>query len=226
MNNAEFVNRLEQLTQTVRNGFTDFARKSIPTASEILGVPMSLLRKEVRNADLSFLTDNTFEEQILKAILIGRGRGIKLNGANVGQDEHLAQIAGFVPNIHDWAVCDCLAGECKFMREASVGIRRTAKDRAKYFDFVLSLNKGGEFDGRIALTILNNHFIDGEYIDRILQFAEKVSQDFYYTKMAAAWLIATCCGKFPDRLSRFCNGTLCRFGRIIRQSKRPVRVTE
>ncbi|MDR0383964.1 MAG: DNA alkylation repair protein [Christensenellaceae bacterium] len=176
----ELIVHLKELAKTVRVGYADFSRKLNPTASEILGVPVPLLRKLIKEVSLNILTDNTLEEQILTAILVGRSGDARI-------------VEEFVPKIHDWAVNDCLASECKFL----------AKDRNRYFDWVIGLNGGGEYDGRIALILLNDHFIVADYLDKVLQAAEQVSQDYFYTRMAAAWLVSTCMVKFPGETYKF-----------------------
>ncbi|MCL2599219.1 MAG: hypothetical protein FWD76_04850 [Firmicutes bacterium] len=199
----ELVARLQELAGEARVGYKEFIASLNPTASPSFGVPLGLLWKETSKVSLEILTDNTLEEQLLKSVLLGKSKDFE-------------KVKSFVPKIHDWAVCDKLSSECKFLD----------KDRNTYFDKVLGLDDGTEFGGRAALVMMEGHFVVDTHIDSVLQAVRTIvckvderecalvesgdlvskksrEQYFYYTKMGAAWCLATCFEKFQEKTMAF-----------------------
>lgn len=47
------------------------------------------------------------------------------------------------------------------------------------------------------------HYINEEYINRLLEYADLFEHEAYYARMAMAWLISTCFVKFPDKTMEY-----------------------
>ncbi|MDR0695988.1 MAG: hypothetical protein LBF68_00380 [Christensenellaceae bacterium] len=86
------------------------------------------------------------------------------------------------------------------------------KNLQRCFEFVISLNKGDEFDGSFALILLKCYYVQAEFIDLIFDHINNLNQDFYYKKMGLAWLLSTCYIKFADKtFESLMKNTLDRF---------------
>ena len=47
--------------------------------------------------------------------------------------------------------------------------------------------------------MLLDHFIDDEYIDKVLDLIDNFKDERYYAKMAAAWALSICFIKYPPK---------------------------
>ena len=52
---------------------------------------------------------------------------------------------------------------------------------------------------RFAAVMMMTHFLDDEHIDAVLEETVSAHDDGYYFKMAAAWCLATCMAKYPEK---------------------------
>lgn len=114
-------------------------------------------------------------------------RGLVIAVAKCDIDERLALLAEFIPEINNWAVCDCTVAALKCF----------GRERQRAYDFILPyLNSENEFEVRFACVALLDWFIDGEHISDVLRLYDSVRHDGYYVKMAVAWGISVCLVKF------------------------------
>ncbi|MDR3294162.1 MAG: DNA alkylation repair protein [Clostridiales bacterium] len=183
---------LSELTSAGVPSLREFSTKLIPGAKGFIGLKTPDLRrlaKGILSGDwrgfLSVSGGDFFEERALQAYVIG--------GAAAGYDERTRLIRGFIPKIDNWAVNDALSSSMTFLK----------KEQDLYFDFILSLNNGSEFGGRIVLTTLLEYYLSEKYIDRVLKTANETLQDFYNTKMGNAWLISVAFVKQRDKTLEF-----------------------
>lgn len=127
-----------------------------------------------------------FEEDMLFGMVIGY--------AKMEITERMEQIRRFLPVISNWSVCDCCCATYKFMK----------KNQEQWYEFLKEqLASEEEFRIRFALVALLDHFVNAEYIERILEDCEKMKHSGYYAKMAAAWAISVCFVKFPEKTECF-----------------------
>lgn len=98
-------------------------------------------------------------------------------------------VAGFVPAINNWAVCDIFCGSLK----------TASKSQKEAWDFIRPYFKSaGEYEIRFAVVMLLSHFADQEHVDDALRLMEGIRHDGYYVKMAVAWAISVYFIKLPD----------------------------
>jgi 3-methyladenine DNA glycosylase AlkD len=178
--------RLKALAQEEYRKFTSAL---IPGDDVILGVRLPLIRslaKEIAKRDwreyLAAAEDEYFEETMLQGFVIGL--------VKIDAEERLRLIAGFVPKIRNWSVCDSFCAGLKF----------TEKNKELVWMFLQPyLSSEKEFDLRFAVVMLMDYFIEEKYIDRILKLFDDVRHDGYYVKMAVAWALSVCYVKFPEK---------------------------
>ncbi len=167
--------------------------KLIPGATNILGVRVPKLRnlaKQLAKGDwrayLSEARDDSMEEIMLQGLVIGY--------AKMEVTEALERLAGFVPKIDNWAVCDICCSSFKF----------TQKNREKVYSFLKGyLISTKEFDLRFAVVMLMDFFLTDEYIDEVLEIYYAIRHDGYYVKMAVAWALSVCFVKYPEKTMRY-----------------------
>ncbi len=178
-----------KLAESVDEKYKKYHQSLVPGLSNMLGVRMPKVRelakwasKQNWEAEWDDLSNDCYEELMIKGILIGYG---KLN-----QEEQTAYLEKYVPLINNWGICDCCCSTWKFMR----------KNQEYWFDFLkLYLESENEFEVRFAVVAMLDHFINDAYIDRLFQAFDAVRQEGYYVKMAIAWAVSVCYIKYPEK---------------------------
>lgn len=96
----------------------------------------------------------------------------------------------FIPYIDGWAVCDTVCSTIKLR----------ADERDVFWDYaVKKAVSGREFEARFGLVVMRGSFVDDEHLDRVLEITDGLDFAGYYDSMGAAWLLADCMAKFPQR---------------------------
>jgi 3-methyladenine DNA glycosylase AlkD len=191
-----FLANAEEKYKTFSNTIT------VPKDHGVIGIRMPVVRKfakEICEGDWrSYL--NEIDDEYTEDMML---RGFIIMIADTDNKERFRLIREFVPKIDNWAVCDSV---CMMMK-----VKR--KDMASVWDFVLPfLETGEEFQIRFAFVTMLAHFMDAEYIDKIMQYADAMEHDAYYVRMGIAWCLAECFIKFPDVAMEYLkNNTLDKF---------------
>lgn len=179
-----------ELEKHADENYRKFSSGLLPGVKNILGVRLPILRKMARriaSADwqenLSQLTDDTFEEIMLRGMMIGY--------LDCPAEERLELIRGFVPQIDNWSVCDSFCSGLKFIRS----------EQESVFQFLKPyLKSEKEFEQRFAAVILLDYYIDKTWLPRTVNALEQINAEAYYAKMAVAWAMAECYLHFPEEV--------------------------
>ncbi len=174
----------------------EFEAKLIPGDHVFLGARLPEMRKIAKKIAkngwkeyLDSWAPEYFEDQML--------RGLVIAYADVPLDERLDLYRDFVPLIDNWSVCDSFCSTWK----------PRAEEKDALWGFVQPyMNSGEEFLMRFAAVMMMDHFIEDEYIDRVIEEMDRARNDGYYLKMAVAWCLATCMAKYPDKVMDYLRG--------------------
>lgn len=172
-----------------------------PNAGNIIGVRIPVLRnmaKEIAAVNwkeyLDKAYDDTFEEIMLQGLVLGYA---------VGRVEDIfLYLDAFIPKIDDWAICDTL---CSTFKTAEKYPEETWEYLMKYLDEDRIINgatpacRNREFELRFVVVMMLNHFLNDEYIDKVLYALNIIKNDGYYAKMGVAWAIASAYVKYPEK---------------------------
>ena len=105
--------------------------------------------------------------------------------------ERLTYVAKFVPDINNWAVCDCF---CSTLKDAD-------KYQTEYWDFIETyFTSNKEYEARFAAVMLLGHFVKREYLKESIRRLESITQQGYFAKMAVAWAVSVYFAAFPDEM--------------------------
>lgn len=186
------MNIKERLLKEVDKTYKDFNQKLIPNINNILGIRVPVLRKiskEIyKNNWQDFLKQKPqyFEEAMLQGMVIG-----------LIKDEPnaiLEYIEAFIPQINNWAVCDCFCSSLKF----------TKNNKELVWNFLHKyLNSSKEYEIRFVLVMLLNYYIEEKYLNKIFKIIENYQYNDYYAHMGAAWLISICYIKYPEETTKY-----------------------
>ena len=88
----------------------------------------------------------------------------------------------FLKRIENWAACDTFCGS----------IKKHIKQNKKEFwnDMTLYLRSKNDWIVRVALVSMLQYYLEEDYIKKVLQRCDSIKSEFYYVKVAQAWLIA------------------------------------
>lgn len=170
--------------------YQKFSSALTPGAGNMLGVRLPALRALAREiarsgdyAELLAVTQpESFEETMLQGMVIGC--------AALPLAERLELCAGFVPRIHNWAVCDSFCA----------GLKCAQKEPEAVFSFLVPyLDAPAPFSVRFAAVMLLDYFVNEAYIDRVLPLLAAVRREEYYVRMGVAWALSVCYIRFPER---------------------------
>lgn len=190
MTNQEIRTYLEEVSEPK---YREFNAGLIPNSKPILGVRIPKLRdlaKKIAKEDwrtyLKEARDDSYEEICLQGFVIGY--------AKAEIEELLVFAAAFIPKIQDWSVND---GFCATFKIAK-------KHREKVWDFLMQYkNSPNEFEQRVVAVMLMDHFLEEEYMERVLAVWDELNHEGYYCKMGVAWGVATAYAKFPEQTHAF-----------------------
>jgi 3-methyladenine DNA glycosylase AlkD len=109
-------------------------------------------------------------------------------------EQKLRLIAGFIPKINNWAVCDSFSAGLVFVK----------KNKQRVWDFLITYSDSvKEFELRFISVMLMDYFIDEEHIDAVLKLFDGIRHEGYYVKMAVAWALSVCFVKFPEKTMEY-----------------------
>ena len=179
----------KELFNLAEEKYKEFHGGLCPGVNNIIGVRVPVLRslaKKIIKEDwrkyLKEAEDQYYEEVMLQGMVIGL--------AKMDIEERLTYLAGFIPKIDNWAVCDVTCA----------GLKSTAKNLKKVWEFLQKyLNSDKEFEVRFAVVIILDYYIQEEYIDIVFEKLDSVHHEAYYVKMAVAWAVSICYIKYPEK---------------------------
>ena len=167
-----------------------YNEKVVPSLNNSIGVSISDLRKIAKRMTESerfcYVDESNklyYEEILLEAIIIGE--------LDLSVDKLEYYIAQFLPKINNWAICDTFV--CNLKR---IGIYRLS-----LFNYLLNfLKTDKEYYKRFVYVALMYYFLDGEYIDRIIDIVVNDKDNRYYVVMPKAWLLSKAYFDYRDKI--------------------------
>lgn len=168
------------------------------------GISVPELRKFARriakeNYD-EFLSTNdysSFELKLLHAFVIGY---IKADINTL-----LKYFEAFIPLVDDWAVNDSLCQNFRIARDY----------QKEVWEFLMKYKDSSkEFESRIVAVVLLSHYLNDEYVDKVIEVLDCLSTNDYYSQMGVAWAIATVMGKYPEKCLSYLQTDKCRLDKI------------
>ena len=143
---------------------------------------------------------STFELRMLHAFVLGYAKD------NV--KTLLKYFKKFMPYVDDWAVNDSLCQNFTISRKYPEVV----------WDFLMKYKDSKkEFESRIVSVILLSHYLNDEYIDKVLSVLDSLNTDDYYSQMGVAWAIATVMGKYPEKCINYLKSKDCHLDKITRR---------
>lgn len=196
---------------------------------------------------LEIIGDVYYEEIMLKGMIIGMQKVSSRNGKRtykdnvaclsnnlktISIDELYIQIENFVPKINNWAVCDTFCA----------GLKQVKKYPEETYELLQKFLKSDEeFSIRFGLVMLLDYYIKEDYLANIFDICDEAAEaekartddkgeplEYYYVKMAIAWLISTCFIKFYDETLEYmakCRLDDWTYNKALQKARESMRLT-
>ncbi|MGN1000623.1 MAG: DNA alkylation repair protein [Bacilli bacterium] len=152
----------------------------------IIGVRVPQLKrlaKELYKEDnevLHKIDDEYYEEIMLQGLIIAL--------CKVPIDKKFDLINTFVDKMDNWAICDTFC--------SSIKIKNNEKEI--YWEFLMDYcNYTSEFKLRFLFVMLLDYYLDEKYLHKVFEIINNIDSDYYYVKMAIAWLLSVSYIKYP-----------------------------
>ena len=171
--------------QLAGEGNKKFTEALHPGIENVLGVRVPALRQlaaqiakddwqaYLQSADIYYM-----EERMLQGMVIGC---VKIKDV----EEYLSLVSTFVPLINSWSVCDTFdfAGKQRFVD----------RNKERIWQFLEGWMKSDkEYEIRFGVVMAMAHYIDADYIQKVLQWMNRINHEGYYVRMAVAWALSVC----------------------------------
>ncbi len=164
--------------------FAAFQKKLIlPPTAKILGVRTPVMRAIAKSVlthvdELLSFPDEYYEVTFIKLTAVSL----------LPYEEFINRLDGCVRLIDNWALCDSFKVSC------------IKKHKEEFLPKVEGLfSTGKEFYQRYALVTLLTYYCEEKYLPVIKGYLQRSKTEFYYVKMAAAWLLAEVLVKHYER---------------------------
>lgn len=102
----------------------------------------------------------------------------------------------FIPFVDDWAVNDSL---CQNFKQARKFQKEVWSMLMKY------KNSKKEFEVRVVAVMLLSHYMNDDYIDKVINVINNLHTNAYYSRMGVAWAVAEICSKYPEKCLEYLN---------------------
>ena len=173
--------------------YRKFSLSLLPGVDGVIGVRLPELRKIAKKealkdwkAAFENLTDDSFEERMLKGMVLGYAR--------VPFEETRPYIEKFLPSVNCWSICDAFCAGLK-------SIKKSPENGWKFI-FALASDKR-EFYARCGVVLAMSHFVSEPWLDNVFKAVISVTNTDYYAYVAQGWAVSVCAAKFPNETLEF-----------------------
>lgn len=169
--------------------YKNFHSKLLGVEKNLIGIRTPKLKeiaKEISKGEwkdfIKYSQNTYYEEEIIKGLVLGF--------IKVDYTTRKEYIDNFIIEIDNWATCDIVVGNLKFLK----------KEKDIYYNFIKEcINSNDNWRIRFGLVALLGYYLEEKYIDEIFSLCSSVTNKEYYVKMAQAWLISIIFIKFREK---------------------------
>ncbi len=187
-----------------------FQSKLVPNVNNIMGVKIPKLRSFInklsKNEKLDYI--NNYDCKYHEEILL---KGLIICSIKDDIEKILSYTREYISLIDSWDTCDIFVSSFHITK-------LNKKEVYKFINKYIYSDK--EFEKRFAIVMLLNYFVCDDYIDDIFNIIKYIKCNYYYDKMALAWLISILYINYKDRTLKYlnnCNLDIFTFNKSIQK---------
>ena len=148
--------------------YKDFHFKLLKNDSiKLIGIRtnnLKLLAKQISKTNydefIKINTHETYEEVVIHGFILSFVKDF---------DKLLKLLDDFVKYIDNWATNDLV----------SASLKQFKKNQEKGYNYILKCLNGNDYMIRFGLTLLLNHYLNDDYIDKVLNISNNINNDNY-----------------------------------------------
>ena len=189
-NKEKYKKYIDYLKNLEDKEYKNFNSKLVPNidSKNMIGIRIPILRKIAKkiakNEYYSFLElvqNKYFEETLIEGLII----------SNIDDlDTFKKYYEKYIKKIDNWATCDTFCNSLKIVE----------KNKEKLFEYFKDfLTIDSEYIIRCSLIVFLNFYNDEKYLNDIFNSVNNINSEYYYVKMAVAWLLSMIYVKYPDK---------------------------
>lgn len=161
--------------------YREFTERLVRTKFPIIGVRMPVIRKLAvgfRADEVDFSAcPRSHEEVLLRGFILGKTRY---------SEEFFARVVELLEYVDNWATCDSLCAALKQIKNRREEAWQT---------FSPFIHSDEVFKRRFFVVMLNDYYLDAEWMGRALDALAATKRGDYCGDMAVAWAYATAAAK-------------------------------
>lgn len=216
---ANYADLIDYLRSLQDDNYRQFHEKLIKGEGLVLGIRVPVLRnvaKEICKGNyhefIKCCKTKYHEEVVL--------RGMVITECDLDYRNFQMEADDFVKIVNNWAACDTFCSSLK----------KPIKNNKEEFWIHLNLylHSMNPWSVRIGLISMLSNYLDEAHVDKVLKRCDKVKSDFYYVRMAQAWLVSTALAKYPQQTRKYlrrCSLDSWTFQKMIQKSCESTRVS-
>ena len=187
------MNLRKELEKLADEEYREFHSGLCPNVNNIIGVRLPKLREIAKRIakenPIEFLDTYNYEyyeEKMIYGLVIGYMKS--------SFEERIKYLDKFIPDIDNWAICDCCCSTYKFTN-------KNLEAMLQYLQKYIHSEK--EFELRFACIMLMDYYLTDEYIDTVFKIYNNIVSDKYYVQMGIAWGISVAFVKNEEKTREF-----------------------
>lgn len=182
--------------------YREFQIRLLPGTGNFVGVRLPRLREMAKKIAkyegeeyLRIALCRNPEEELFEEIML---QGMIIGYMKTDISDIFSYTERFIPKIDNWSVCDSFCG----------GLKHTVQYPLQMWEWLQRyLHSDEEFAIRFGVVMLLNYYICDSYINDLFPIFDEIHHEGYYVKMAVAWAISLCYGKYPKETTEYLNNS-------------------
>ena len=185
----------QELFSQAEEEYKNFNGKLLCSDLSVVGIRVPFLRKTAKNIakkdGIGFLQvcgKDTYEECLLYGLVAAT--------LPIPYEDFLPYCDHYTEHlVENWAHCDIFCSS----------VKKIVKGHEKHFfeHIETYLQSENPWAVRVGLVMMLSNFLQGEYMDEVLERTDVVRSEHYYVRMAQAWLLATAWAKDRERMVQY-----------------------
>lgn len=182
----DFLDLYKTMHELSDEKYKEFNHKIVKSNLPMMGIRMPILKKiaaQISRSDWQAFLEG-IDTEYYEFIML---KGLVITYAPMAYPIFLDQCHSFADDIENWAVCDCFCS----------ALSLAGHEEDFFEDITAFLESQNPWHIRLALVAMLSHYLDEDHLETVLCRCDSIHSEYYYVRMAQAWLISIAYIKNP-----------------------------